>query len=137
MLVYVSGEKLSEDYEIGQVGYKGNTMKGIGRHYLTLQGIESIDEAVNVMKLLATELEQLHRDDILGSFMVYVLYDEEIILDSLLVPEEVLTFTEGKLPVVYVNIACRLDQEFDKPLKRLEERFELKMFKSFSIGKRI
>lgn len=137
MFVYDSEKKLSEDYEFGQVGYKGNMMKGIGRHYLTLQGIESIDEAVKVMKLLATELEQLHCDDILGSFMVYALYDEEIILDSLLVPEEVLTFTEGKLPVVYVNIACRLDRKFDKPLKRLEEKFELKMFKSFSIGKRL
>jgi hypothetical protein len=106
-----------------------------GRHYLTTQGCGDKDAAVVVMRAMAKQLENLVRDNKISSFMVYTLYDEETILDSFLEVQEVMLFSDNKLPVVHVNISFRLEHDNDSILEALETVFELKLFKAFTMGK--
>ena len=113
------------------------SIKGIGKHYISVEGLDNLNETKEILNAVGDELEQLLKDNFISAYLVRVLYDEETILDEGLEPEEILLFSEGRLPVVFVNIAYRLETQNSKQLKQLEEKFKLQVFKSFSIGRRV
>ncbi len=107
--------------------------RGIGKHYVSADGIGKINSTKEIIKAIGSKLEHLLNSSLISAYLVRALYDEDTILDERLEPEEILLFSEGRLPVIFVNIAYRIGANNKKELAQLEEAFSLQVFKSFSI----
>jgi hypothetical protein len=113
-----------------------NKIKRVGRHYLTLQGCGTKDEALKVLKKITQALDVIYEDDLITTYRIRVLYNEEVIDHEALEPKEVLLFSDGQLPLIFCSISFDIakQEESQTALDAFEAEFELKLFKSFSIG---
>jgi hypothetical protein len=107
----------------------------VGRHYLTLQGCGTKDESLQTINKLTQALELLYEKELIQTYFVRSLYNEEIILDQALEAKEVLLFSDGHLPIVFCNISFDIAkrESSQTALETFEAKFELKLFRSFTI----
>jgi hypothetical protein len=107
----------------------------VGRHYLTLQGCGTKEESLQVIKRMTQYLEIVFEKELISTYFVRSLYNEDIILDQALEAEEILLFTNGRLPLVFCNISFDIAKReaSQASLNAFEAEFEMKLFRSFSI----